>query len=134
MRRFGEKRFTAAGRGDNSLRWELLLVVARCRTLDRTVVGGVSISNRSSSDLLSSVRVGVLGDVEMLPSMSGIGDISQHCGVSGVAVISDTSRLCSTRFGKVMLSWGYGYVLVGDDGPEDGGDGGARGECHDCTV
>ena len=100
----GEKRFTAAGKGDSARRRELLLVVARCRTRGRTV-GGVTISDCSSSDFSlvpSLTRVGVLGGGEtLLDSIS----ISCHTRcVSGVTVSSDASRVWWGRFGRVMLS------------------------------
>jgi hypothetical protein len=95
----GEKRFTAAGKGDSSRRRELLLVVARWRMLDR-MMGGVTISNCSSSDfsLVSFTRVGVLGGGDKLLDLGAdfVPDeevISQTRGVSGVTVSSDTSRV-----------------------------------------
>lgn len=90
--------FTAAGRGESSRRRELLLVVARWRMVDLTV-GGVTISNCSSSDfsLVSFTRVGVLGGGDKLLDLGADSVheevISQTRGVSGVAVSSDTSRV-----------------------------------------
>ena len=113
LRLGGEKRFTAAGNGDNALRLELLLVVARCRIFER-IVGGVTISNCSSSDfsLESFTRVGVLGGGDKLLDLGAEsgpdeGFISQTRGVSGVTVSSDTSRIWSAgRFGRTMLLCG----------------------------
>ena len=94
----GEKRFTAAGKGDNSRRRELLLVVARWRTFG-LMVGGVMISNCSSSDfsLVSFTRVGVLGGGDKLLDLGAEFSpdevVSQTRGVLGVTVSSDTSRV-----------------------------------------
>lgn len=88
----------AAGSGDSSLRRELLLVVARWRTFDRTV-GGVTISNCSSSDfsLESLIRVGVLGGGDRLLDLgaeSTPDEVMSHTrGVSGVTVSSEISRV-----------------------------------------
>ena len=103
---FGEKRFTTAGRGERARRRELLLVVARCRIFGR-IVGGVVISNISSSDLSSPTKVGVLGGGDILSDLeaiSGVGVGSHARGVSGAAVSSDTCRAGVIRFGSTMFS------------------------------
>jgi len=77
----GENRFTAAGRGDSSLRFELLLVVARCLTRG---AGGVATSD-SSSDLPQSLtKVGVFGGGETLLVIEAAAKVRSHeRGLSG---------------------------------------------------
>lgn len=129
--RLGEKRLTAAGRGDSCRLLELLLVVARCRRPCFTTAGGVKISNSSSDLSLSITSVGVFG--------SGVKDLRsiissemvfrfQTRGDSGVMVRFETSRACCGRFDETIMSSEYGSF--GEDGSESVGDR----ECHDWTV
>jgi len=88
---------TAAGRGDSARRLELLLVVARWRTVG-FMAGGVTISKCSSSDfsLPSCTRVGgVLRGGDKLMALERVWVVvflSHMLGVSGVTVSSDASR------------------------------------------
>ena len=98
----------AAGNGDNARRRELLLVVARCRTVV-LAAWGVTISDCSVSDLSlpSWIKVGgVVGGGGKLPEFERFLDglvMPRTLGVSGVTVISEISRGCVARFGNRIL-------------------------------
>lgn len=103
--RGGENRFIAAGRGDNDLLPELLLVVPRCLSLGGE---GVMISEVSSSDLSPSlIKVGVLGVGDKHRGDTLLGDGVCHAAcISGVIVSCESACVECTCFGSTILSWG----------------------------